>query len=182
MTIIKRSLLDIGRRLFITNGYTATSIDEICAGAGVTKGGFFHYFSTKEDFARELLADTWQEFLEAHEGVETRPAATALHDHIDFMVGFISGDGRLIPRLAQELGSTNPEIRRQVQGYFQAWTGHLRTTLLRAGCGEESSAIMEFIIAAIEGVPLVSAQLGDQVIANTAAQLKRYVDGMVEFS
>ena len=175
----KRSLLDIGRRLFITNGYAATSIDEICAIAGVTKGGFFHYFSTKESFARELLTDTWQAFEHAHGEIESQEPSDALHDHIDFMIEFISGQGRLIPRLAQELGASNREVRHQIRGYFQTWTGHLSSMLERAGCGEESSATMEFIIAAIEGAPMVAGQLGAQVITNTAAHLKRYVDGVL---
>jgi len=32
-------------------GYSATNVDEICAEAGVTKGGFFHHFKSKEDWA-----------------------------------------------------------------------------------------------------------------------------------
>ena len=29
-------------------GYAATSVDEICAAAGVSKGAFFHHFASKE--------------------------------------------------------------------------------------------------------------------------------------
>jgi TetR/AcrR family transcriptional repressor of nem operon len=37
--------------LFRRNGYVATTVDEICAAAGVTKGAFFHHFESKEDLA-----------------------------------------------------------------------------------------------------------------------------------
>ena len=30
------------------NGFAATSVDQLCAAAGVTKGGFFHYLVSKE--------------------------------------------------------------------------------------------------------------------------------------
>ena len=36
-------------------GYNATTVDDICADAGVTKGGFFHYFKSKDDIAHAAL-------------------------------------------------------------------------------------------------------------------------------
>ena len=32
----------------LAKGYPATTVDEICARAGVSKGSFYHFFSTKE--------------------------------------------------------------------------------------------------------------------------------------
>ena len=32
-------------------GYAATSVDEICAAAGVSKGAFFHHFASPEELA-----------------------------------------------------------------------------------------------------------------------------------
>ena len=170
----RRVLIDVGRRQFIDVGYAAGSIDDICRKAGVTKGGFFHYFPSKEAFAREVLAATWDVFLEAHRDVDASPAAQAVRDHITFMVGFIAGDGRVIPRLAQELGATNDEVRNQVRGYFEVWTAMLESTLERAGC-RDARSLMEFIIAGIEGAPMVAGQLGEQVLEHTIEHLIAHV-------
>ena len=35
-------------RLIREKGYGATTVDELCAAAGVTKGAFFHHFKSKE--------------------------------------------------------------------------------------------------------------------------------------
>ncbi len=41
-------LIDAAHQLVRRKGYAATSVDEICSAAGVTKGAFFHHFASKE--------------------------------------------------------------------------------------------------------------------------------------
>ena len=51
----KRKLVDAGVSLMRKQGYNATTVDDICSAAGVTKGGFFHYFKSKEDIAKAAV-------------------------------------------------------------------------------------------------------------------------------
>lgn len=44
----KRSLVDAAERLFTEQGYAATSLDAVVAGAEVTKGALYHHFSGKQ--------------------------------------------------------------------------------------------------------------------------------------
>jgi AcrR family transcriptional regulator len=39
---------------FAEQGYTTTSVDEICRRAGVSKGAFYHHFTSKQEFFQEL--------------------------------------------------------------------------------------------------------------------------------
>ncbi len=48
-------ILDSARKLFNRNGLTEISIDEIMAGAGLTRGGFYSYFSSKEELYAEAI-------------------------------------------------------------------------------------------------------------------------------
>lgn len=52
----KQRILDTAERLVIENGFAATSLDEVIAGSGTSKGSFFHHFATKVDLARALVA------------------------------------------------------------------------------------------------------------------------------
>lgn len=45
----RETLLLAARKLFGTQGYAATSLDEIVQAADVTKGAFYHHFSCKEE-------------------------------------------------------------------------------------------------------------------------------------
>lgn len=44
----RRALLDVARDRFGTQGFAATSVDEIVGDAGVTKGALYHHFTSKE--------------------------------------------------------------------------------------------------------------------------------------
>ncbi len=44
----KRALVDVATELFTERGYAGTSLDEIVAGARVTKGALYHHFSGKQ--------------------------------------------------------------------------------------------------------------------------------------
>ena len=56
-------ILDVAESLFAQRGYTATSVADICEQAGITKGGFYHHFASKEAIFLELR-DRWLEPLE----------------------------------------------------------------------------------------------------------------------
>ena len=57
-TNAREALLNAAFSVIRKNGYSATSVDELCRAASVTKGAFFHHFKTKDDLA-VAAADHW---------------------------------------------------------------------------------------------------------------------------
>lgn len=51
----RKAILDAGRRQFVERGVEATSVDAVCAEAGVAKGAFYHHFPSKNALVRELV-------------------------------------------------------------------------------------------------------------------------------
>jgi AcrR family transcriptional regulator len=49
-------LLDQARKLFAEKGFDRTSVQDIVAAAGVTKGAMYHYFRSKDDLLYEIYA------------------------------------------------------------------------------------------------------------------------------
>jgi TetR/AcrR family transcriptional repressor of nem operon len=49
-------IVECARRMFNRYGFEAVSIDQIMASAGLTRGGFYHHFSNKEELYSEALA------------------------------------------------------------------------------------------------------------------------------
>ena len=60
----REKLLDASLVLVREKGYSATSVEELCAKAGVTKGAFFHHFESKEALA-VAAANRWSELSSA---------------------------------------------------------------------------------------------------------------------
>ena len=54
------ALLDAAVELFAEQGYGATSIPEICARAGLTKGAFYSNFANKDALFLALLDRSWE--------------------------------------------------------------------------------------------------------------------------
>ncbi|SNT62073.1 transcriptional regulator, TetR family [Streptosporangium subroseum] len=74
------ALVAAARELFISDGFSATSLDAICARAGVTRGAFYHHFSNKEQIFREVYAADQKEL-----AVVVRQAFQAQQDPWDGM-------------------------------------------------------------------------------------------------
>jgi TetR/AcrR family transcriptional repressor of nem operon len=52
---VKRKIVDSARRLFNRRGFDNVGLKEIMAGAGLTHGGFYSYFTSKSDLYAEVL-------------------------------------------------------------------------------------------------------------------------------
>ncbi len=50
--------------LFVERGYHATSVDQIAAGAGLTKGGVYFYFEKKENILFQLVETISREYID----------------------------------------------------------------------------------------------------------------------
>jgi TetR/AcrR family transcriptional repressor of nem operon len=57
----RQKILDSAKDLIWTCGYRGTSVDDICAAAGVRKGSFYHFFPSKEALTVAALEDEWQQ-------------------------------------------------------------------------------------------------------------------------
>jgi TetR/AcrR family transcriptional repressor of nem operon len=140
MSDTRRKLVDAGVKLMRAHGYNATTVDAICADAGVTKGGFFHYFKSKDDIAHAAITHFFKEKSESYEAAPFRKLADPLDrvfGRLDYVQENSGGKERLtkgclIGVLSQELAFTNPEIREMCRDFFTKVGGDFAHDLAEA--------------------------------------------------
>jgi TetR/AcrR family transcriptional regulator, transcriptional repressor for nem operon len=114
----KTRLLDAARDVIRAKGYAATSVEELCQAAGVTKGSFFHHFKSKEalgvEAARHWTVMTTAFFAEAPYHAPDDPFDRVLA-YVDFRKSMITGDPAefscLVGTMAEEVYASSPSIR-----------------------------------------------------------------------
>jgi TetR/AcrR family transcriptional regulator, transcriptional repressor for nem operon len=115
----KTKILGAALQLVRQKGYDATTVDDLCRAAGVTKGAFFHHFESKEELALEATK-FWTQ-------VTGQAFATASYhlfeDPLDQLIGYIDFRAELLKgrslaectcflgTLAQEQFESHPAIR-----------------------------------------------------------------------
>ena len=179
-------LLDAAMDLIRKQGFAATSVDDLCRAADVTKGAFFHHFNTKEALG-VAAADYWAET------TSTSFAAAPYHkadDPLDrvlaylaFRKAIITGEIHeltcLVGTMAQEIYDSAAAIReacadsifghcatlvpditaaRQQRGITAAWTAE--------GLARHTQAVLQggFVLAKASGDPEMARESIDHLI------------------
>lgn len=73
---VRQEILDVGQRIMAAKGYSAVGLNEILTTAGVPKGSFYHYFSSKDAFGEALLESYFEIYLKELDEVLSLPGLT----------------------------------------------------------------------------------------------------------
>jgi TetR/AcrR family transcriptional repressor of nem operon len=186
----KTRLLQAALAVIRAKGYTATRIEDVCEEAGLTKGSFFHHFSTKEELAI-AAADYWSEitsalFATASYHAPADPLQRVLA-YVDFRKALLQGElpefTCLVGTMTQEVYDTHPAIREACE---HSISGHAATLVpdiqaairqynIKADWTAESLAL--FTQATIQGAfILAKAKHTREVAAECIDHLRRYLE------
>ncbi|WP_394763801.1 TetR/AcrR family transcriptional regulator [Phenylobacterium sp.] len=144
-------LLVAARDKIRAKGYAATSVDDLCAVAAVTKGAFFHQFRSKEALG-VAVAEYWAEtttavFDEAPYHVPVDPLDRVLA-YVAFRKSIVAGQLAeftcLVGTLAQEVFESSPSIRdacaRSIFGHAETLEADIRAAMMDRGIAGEWTA------------------------------------------
>ncbi len=186
----KTRLLDASLRVIRARGYCATTIDDICAAAGLTKGSFFHHFKGKEDLALAAAAH----FSGMADGLFAQAPYRSLADPLDRFLGYI--DFRvailrgalpeftcLLGTMVQETFESHPAIREACDRYIRAHAVEVARDIAEArsryapDAPWSAESLGLYTQAALQGsFVLAKAHNGPEVAVECLGHLRRYVE------
>jgi len=190
----KRQLLDAAVSLMRLKGYNATTVDDICSAARVTKGAFFHYFKSKQGIAKAALARFGdgkdQDFHDAPFG-KLEDARDRVYGRLDFIEETAGGmsestQGCLIGTLAQELSLTDPELRaichelllRMARDFAKDLAEAKSAHAPAAGFDPEKLSVM--FVSIFQGSTLLAKNSGSNtVLMDNLQQFRLYLEGFI---
>lgn len=185
----RQKLIDAALSLIRIKGYAATSVDELCAKAGVTKGAFFHHFASKDDLG-VAAANYWSEatgvlFAEAPYHKHKDPLDRVL-GYLEFRKALLKGAVPeftcLVGTMVQEIYETNPSIRDACDASISGHAANIEADIaeamkkygIRAEWTAESLAL--HTQAVLQGAFILAKAKGSAgVAAASIDHLRRYI-------
>ena len=185
----KAAVLDAALQVIRTKGYTATTLDDLCAAAGVSKGSFFHHFPGKEDMTLAAIAHwnniTSEVFAHAAFQKKKDPRNRVL-GYIDFRRELLQGEAQdyscLLGTLVQETFATHPRLRDACDAGISA---HPRTVARDIAAAKalhapdarwEPEALALFTQAALQGAFVIAKARGNAAVAGACVDhLRQHV-------
>lgn len=189
-TSARTRLLDAALSVIRSKGYAATSVDDLCATAGVTKGAFFHHFKSKDELA-VAAADYWSEmtggfFAAAPYHAHADPLERVL-GYIDFRKAILQGSlpefTCLAGTMVQETFATAPAIRdacaRSIREHAKKIEADIAAALTEYGVKPAWSAasLALHTQAVLQGAFILAKASGRaQAAADSIDHLRRYIE------
>jgi TetR/AcrR family transcriptional regulator, transcriptional repressor for nem operon len=180
-------LLDASFNLIRNKGFAATSVDDLCQAADVTKGAFFHHFKTKEALG-QAAAQHWAETTTAFfAGASYHQPADPLDRilaYVAFRRAIITDDLAeftcLVGTMAQEIYAMSPAIRDacgdSIFGHAATLEADIAAAMAGRDIGVTPQSLARHTQAVIQGA-FVLAKAGNdpQLARESLDHLDRYI-------
>ncbi|MGH0031221.1 MAG: TetR family transcriptional regulator [Myxococcota bacterium] len=165
----RERILDSAARLFRRDGYDAARIDEIMAGAGLTRGGFYAHFRSK--------ADLFAAYVGRELDFGRQLARVGADQALDFYLS--PGNRRRVARgctvvsNAADVARSTPQARRAFTRAFAGMRDAFREAADGAGADAPEDAALAAVATCVGGVVLGRALADEALVERLLAACRR---------
>jgi AcrR family transcriptional regulator len=184
-------LLAAAQRVFVQKGFTAATMHDIAAEAGVSAGSIYRYFESKEDLIRAVTIECeagYATLFGAPTDGATSPheiLTTAGHEVWRTVSAPEQQDQTILNLESTLVATRNPEVRAALAQAMRSTHALLVRLIARAqqrgelAADVDAGALATFLNAATQGMQTLALQLGDEVDPETVwTVLVQLLDGI----
>ena len=190
----RTKLLDAALGLIRERGYSATTVDELCQAAGVTKGAFFHHFKSKQALG-VAAAEHWSTVTGGlFEGAPYHLPADPLDRvlaYVDFRGAIMEGQPHeytcLVGTMVQETFDSDPPIRdaccASIFGHASTLEADIESAIEAHGLTRsitdewDARSLALHTQAVLQGAFILAKASGDVGVAKQSVRhLRRYIE------
>lgn len=185
-------LLEAARDVIRQKGFAATSVEDLCQSAGVTKGAFFHHFKTKDALgvaAASHWAETTSTLFAGAPYHELDDPLDRILAYLDFRKSIIGGETFeytcLVGTMTQEVHDSAPAIRdacaASIFGHAATLEADIDAAREQRGIDADWTAesLARHTQAVLQGGFILAKATGDADLARESVDhLIRYVRGL----
>lgn len=186
----RNKLLDAALRVMRLQGYAATTVDDICRAAGLTKGSFFHHFASKEELgiaAADHFASMAAGLFATAPYCDLPDPVDRLLGYVDFRVAILQGPicdfSCLLGTFVQELYDTHPAIRAACERHLTDHVAGLAKDVAEAKARYAAQAtwsadgVAVYMQVVLQGsLIFAKAKQGPDVAIESLGHLRRYLE------
>jgi TetR/AcrR family transcriptional repressor of nem operon len=169
----RRRILDAASRLFRERGFESVTVAEVMQAAGLTHGGFYGYFKSKDELVAGALADVLTRRTEVSGDLGAFAARYLSQTHRDNKAGGCP-TAALAAETARLTGDARTEmttaLKRQIERLSRIAPGKDAAQKRQAAIGSWAALVGAMILARVSDDPLLSDEVLDQTKAWLAAQ------------
>jgi TetR/AcrR family transcriptional regulator, transcriptional repressor for nem operon len=184
-------ILERAAQAFSLTGYSGTSMDALTRATGLTKGGIYNHFGSKEalaleafDFAQEQMQQRFRSFFQGRKHACDRLMAMIEYFRSIIVDPLLPG-GCLILNTAIEADDTNPVLRARAQQATDAWQEYVTRTVL-SGIERQQikphtdpTKVLTTLLATLEGAIMLCKLYGvTSYIEQAVEHLTTYVESL----
>jgi TetR/AcrR family transcriptional repressor of nem operon len=175
------TILEAASRLFRERGYESVTVAEIMKAAGLTHGGFYGYFASKDELIAGALADVLSKRPEPSGDLASYAAGYLSATHCDNRAGGCP-TAALAAETIRLAGGPRKEmttgVKRQIERLSRIAPGATEAQRRQAAIGSWAAMVGAMILARVSDDPALSGEILAQTQSWLAAQAQRRITGV----
>lgn len=163
----RERVIDVASRLFRKHGFDGIGLADLMKGAGLTQGGFYKQFASKEDLAAKACAravvtvqERWREFAARD---PEKPLASLVRSYLSVGHRNATEEGCVLAALGADAARTGCPVRASLEKGVEAYLDFLEALLPQDGPDRRKRAMAT--ASTMVGAIVLSRSVNDETLS-----------------